>query len=150
MTPKYNIYGEYKLNFVNPIYNEKVPEEALYTTGFYIDNTEKIYHLDDDGQGFVRLITIDQSTGVKTIANTNIGNIDYDNGLIHVKSLRITNLVEPNFCFIIKTKSFDVVSVRSHIVDIPASRVTVNVIEDVTASGTYLGGTNYTFTASRN
>ena len=54
------------------------------------------------------------------------------------------------FYFIIKTQSFDVVSVRNQIVDIPDTRINVSVIQDQTASGTYLGGTNYTFTSSRN
>jgi hypothetical protein len=150
VTPKYNIFGEYTLNFVNPIYNEGVPEEAFYTTGFYIDNTSTTYNLDDDGNGNIRLITINSSTGAKAIVNPSIGSVNYDTGTIKISGLRITNLVEPNFYFIIKTSSYDVASVRNQIVDIPSSRVTVNVIDDVTSSGTYLGGTNYTFTSSRN
>jgi hypothetical protein len=138
------------LNFVNPIYNEGVPEEAFYTTGFYIDNTSTTYNLDDDGNGNIRLITINSSTGAKAIVNPSIGSVNYDTGTIKISGLRITNLVEPNFYFIIKTSSYDVASVRNQIVDIPSSRVIVNVIDDVTSSGTYLGGTNYTFTSSRN
>ena len=150
VTPKYNIYGEYKLNLANPIYSEGVPEEAFYTTGFYIDNTDNAYHLDDDGLGKIRLVKIIQETNQKAIVNDSIGTIDYATGVIKISKLRITNLVEPNFYFIIKTSSFDVVSVRNQIVDIPLNRISVEVIEDATASGTYLGGTNYKFTSSRN
>lgn len=150
VTPKYNIYGEYKLNLANPIYSEGVPEEAFYTTGFYIDNTENVYYLDDDGLGKIRLIRIIAETNEKAIINDNMGSIDYAAGIIKISKLRVTNLLEPNFFFIIKTSSYDVVSVRNQIVDIPLNRVSVNVIEDASSSGTYLGGTNYKFTSSRN
>lgn len=150
VTPKYNTFGEYRLNLANPIYSENVPEEAFYSTGFYIDNTENVYHLDDDGVGNVRLIRIIAETNEKAVINPKIGTIDYTKGIIKISKLRITNLLEPNFYFIIKTDSFDVVSVRNQIVDIPLNRVTVNIIEDATASGTYLGGTNYKFASSRN
>lgn len=150
ITPKYNIYGEYKFNLINPIYSERVPEEAISSTGFYIDDTTKIYKLDDDGVGNIRLVSIVTETGEKNIVNPSIGSVDYAKGLIKISNLRITNLVEPNFYLIIKTSSYDVASVRNQIVDIPASRVTVNILEDATASGTYLGGTNYKFTSSRN
>lgn len=150
ITPKYNIYGEYKLNLVNPIYSERVPEEALSSTSFYIDGTTNVYKLDDDGLGNIRLVNIVAETGEKVVSNASIGTVDYATGLIKISNLRITNLVEPNFCFIIKTSSFDVASVRNQIVDIPAARITVDILEDATSSGTYLGGTNYKFTKSRN
>lgn len=150
MTPKYNISADYKLNIVNPIYNERVPEEAFKSTGFYLDNTSTVYYMDDDGLGKIRVYSVVEGTGEKIIKNSAIGTIDYNTGLISIKGLKITNLVDPNFYFIIKTQSFDVASVRSQIVDIPNARVTVNVIQDLSSSGSYAGGTNYQFTSSRN
>lgn len=148
--PKYNSPAEYKLSIVNPIYNENVPEEAFKSTGFYLDNTDTVYYMDDDGVGNIRVFSVIQGTGEKVIKYSKIGTIDYANGVIKVSGLRITNLLEPNFYFIIKTQSFDVASIRNQIVDIPDSRITVNIIQDQTASGTNLGGTNYKFTSSRN
>jgi hypothetical protein len=148
--PKYNAPATYTLNIVNPIYNEKVPEEALKTTGFYIDNSDTIYYLDDDGVGNIRLYSLITSTGEKIIKNSSIGTINYINGSIVVRGLRITNLVEANFYFIIKTQSYDVVSVRNQIVDIPPERVTIHIIQDTTASTGLISGNNYTFTSSRN
>ena len=150
MTPKYNISADYKLNIVNPIYNERVPEEAFKSSGFYLDNTSTVYYMDDDGLGKIRVYSVVDGTGEKIIKNSAIGTIDYKTGLISIKGLKITNLVDPNFYFIIKTQSFDVASVRSQIVDIPNARVTVNVIQDLSSSGSYAGGTNYQFTSSRN
>jgi len=148
--PRYNAYATYTLNIVNPIYNEKVPEEAFTSTGFYIDNTNIVYYLDDDGIGNIRLYSVIANTGTKVFKNLSIGTIDYENGTITVRGLRITNLLEANFYFIIKTQSYDVISVRNQIVDIPAERVTVNIIQDKTVSTGLISGNNYTFTSSRN
>lgn len=150
VTPKYNMYGEYRLNLVNPIYNEEVPEESFLSTGFYIDTSDVIHYMDDDGQGKIRLFYIVQGTGDKYIVNGNIGTIDYATGVVKISNLKITGLDSANFYFIIKTQSYDVVSVRNQIVDIPSGRINVSLVEDAIASGSRLGGTNYTFTSSRN
>lgn len=149
IAPKYNSYAEYRLNLVNPIYSEGFPEEAFTSTGFYIDDTDNVYYLDDDGVGNVRLFRKIEGTGEKIIQNAKIGSIDYSTGTVKISNLRITSLFDANMYFIIKTASFDVVSIRNQIVDIPAKRVTVSLIEDSIAAGTMIGGTNYTFTASR-
>lgn len=149
MEPRYNVASEYKLKIVNPIYQSGVPEESFMTTGFYIDNTDTIYYLDDDGAGKIRLYSVIAATGKKVIKNAAIGTIDYTNGSIHLKGLRITNLVDPNLYFIFKTASYDILSVRNQIVDIPLNRLTVNVIQDQTNNAGLVSGYNYTFTASR-
>lgn len=150
MTPKYNAAATYALNIHNPIYNESAPEDAFNSTGFYIDNTDTVYYLDDDGHGAVRLYSIIQNTGAKVFKNSNIGTIDYTNGIVKIYGLIITNLLEANFYFIFKTQSYDVVSMRNQIVDIPESRVTVNVIQDKNISTGLISGNNYNFTSSRN
>lgn len=150
MTPKFNVASDYTLSITNPIYNEGVPEEAFTTTGFYLDNTSTVYYMDDDGLGNVRVYSIIEGTGNKIVKYPKIGTINYDSGIVKISGLKITNLLEANFYFKIKTQSFDVVSTRNKIVDIPSSRINVNIIQDITSSGTYLGGTNYQFTSSRN
>lgn len=150
ITPKYNTAAEYRLDIVNPIYNEGVPEEAFKSTGFYLDNTDTVYYMDDDGAGNIRVYSVIQGTGEKVFKYLKIGTIDYNAGIVKISGLKITNLLEPNFYFIIKSQSYDVVSIRNQIVDIPDDRITVTVIQDQTASGTYQGGTNYKFTSSRN
>ena len=150
VTPKFNVASDYSLNIGNPIYNEAVPEEAFTSTGFYLDNTTTVYYMDDDGLGNIRVYSILEGTGNKVVKYPKIGTIDYNAGIIKINALKITNLLQANFYFKIKTQSFDVVSTRNKIVDIPSSRINVNIIQDITSSGTYLGGTNYQFTSSRN
>jgi hypothetical protein len=150
VTPKYNIAAEYRLNIVNPIYNESVPEESFTSTGFYLDNSDTVYYMDDDGSGNVRTYSIVEGTGTKIVNNPKIGAIDYANGVVKISGLKIVNLVDANFYFIIKTQSFDVVSLRNYIVNIPDSRISISVIPDTSLSGITTTANNYTFTSSRN
>ena len=145
MTPKFGATAEYKFNLANPIYTEGVPEEAFYSTGFYIDNTSDVYHMDDDGVGNIRLIRFIAESNKKVIINPKIGTIDYANGVIRVLNLRIVNLADLNFYFIIKTSSFDVVPIRNQIITIPSNRITVSTIENSSDASA-----NYRFTTSRN
>jgi hypothetical protein len=150
--PKFDITAEYKCNIINPIYSSGEPEESFISTGFYIDYTSNVYYLDDDGRGNIRLFRRIEGTNSKVIVNSSLGKstINYKKGIIKISGLKILRLDEPNFKFIIKPQSFDVVSVRNQIVIIPNSRVTVSLVEDTISSGMSTGGTNYTFTSSRN
>lgn len=148
--PKYNVAAEYRLNIVNPIYSENVPEEAFKSTGFYLDNSDTVYYMDDDGFGNIRVYSIVEGTGTKIIKNPKIGTVDYAKGIIKISGLKIVNLLDANFYFVIKTQSFDVVSLRNYIVNIPDSRININVIQDLTVSGVATTANNYTFTSSRN
>jgi len=149
MLPKYNTLSQYKISLINPIYRADVSEASFLSTGFYIDNTTTIYYLDDDGDGNIRLFSVSSETSEKIFKDKFIGTVDYDNGTVDVKALKITNLVDANFYFIFKTASFDVVSVRNQIVDIPLERLNINVIQDQTSNAGLLSGYNYTFTSSR-
>jgi hypothetical protein len=152
ITPKFNTSSQYKINLVNPIYRTGAAsqtEQAFISTGFYIDNTSTVYYLDDDGQGNIRLFSVIAETGVASYKNTSIGTVDYENGIVDIKGLTITNLADANFYFIFKTDSFDVVSIRNQIVDIPLNRLNVTVIQDQSSNAGLISGYNYKFTSSR-
>lgn len=148
--PKFNTTSQYILNLNNPIYSASVPEEAFITNGFYIDTTQRVYYLDDDGNGSIRLYYIVPGTSSKIITNPNIGTIDYNTGKIIVNGLNITNIVENDWYWTIKTSSYDVISNRSQILDIPTSRINVSVIQDASSAGFAPSLTTYKFTTSRN
>jgi hypothetical protein len=147
--PKYDVKAEYKLNLVNPIYQSGLPEEAFTSTGFYLDGGTTVYYLDDDGSGNIRLYTVIAETGEKNIKNASVGTIDYANGRIVIRGLAIVNLLEPNFMFMIKTQSNDVISVRNQIVDIPLDKLQINIIQDNSSSMNLFNGTTYKFSSSR-
>jgi len=148
IVPKYNVASTYTLNLVNPIYTEGVPEESFLSTGFYIDSTDKVYYMDDDGVGNIRLFNIVAGTNEKVFFG-NVGTINYSKGLISVRGLTITNLLEPNLYFKVKTSSYDVLSVRNQIVTIPEDRINVNVLVDNSSTIGRGNAIDYTFTPSR-
>lgn len=148
IVPKYNVASTYTLNLVNPIYTEGVPEESFLSTGFYIDSTDKVYYMDDDGVGNIRLFNIVAGTNEKVFFG-NVGTINYSKGLISVRGLTITNLLEPNLYFKVKTSSYDVLSVRNQIVTIPEDRINVNVLVDNSSTVGRGNAIDYTFTPSR-
>lgn len=159
---KYGSSANYRVNLTNPIYASGVPEQSVLTTGFYIPESTEVMYLEDvptDNEfGILRMFYLKDSVKnyITTIANTdytNIGTVDYNNGIIDIKNLTITGIdtsSDSGFEFIIKPQSNDVVSVRHQLVTIPAEQVTVNIVLDKTVSGDAAGNTNYIFTSSRN
>jgi len=148
IAPRYNVQSQYTITINNPIYSANVPEESFLTTGFYIDNTETVYYLDDDGIGNIRMFSLVSGTGEKVVKG-NYGTVNYSTGTVTINNLYITNLSEPNFYFRFKTESYDVVSAKDQIVTIPDSRITISLV-DSSGSNTSIGNSsNYTFTSSR-
>jgi hypothetical protein len=145
---KYNVSAEYILNVINPLYNSGVAEGAIYSTGFYIKGSEEIHYLDDDGQGFMRLYTLDTNFQ-KIITNPSIGTVDYDKGYIKISNLHITDLADIDFEISMKPQANDVTSALHQIAQIARDHMTVTMVADKTASGDLAAGFNYTFTPSR-
>lgn len=148
VTPKYLTFGEYIINFNNPIYKSNSGDSVI-SKGFFIDSTNTVYYLADDGQGKMYMYSVINETKEKVIKNSNIGSINYDTGQIKITGLYLTNLAETNLYFMIKTLSYDLIPVRNQLIDIPNSRITVSVVEDVLSRGLTASNTNYTFTSSR-
>lgn len=154
ISPRYNVSAEYTLNLINPIYSAGVPEEAVSSTGFYINGSEEIHYLEDDGLGNIRLYynVASSNSGLSTkfVVNPSIGTVDYTNGIINLKNLNITGLADIDWEITIKPQSNDIVSAYTQIAQIARDHLTVLAIPDKTANGDLRGGKNYTFTSSRN
>ena len=145
---KYNVSAQYILNVINPLYNSGLAEGAIYSSGFYIKGSEEIHYIDDDGQGSLRLYTLDTNYQ-KNIANPSIGTVDYDKGYLVISNLHITDLADIDFEISMKPQSNDVVSALNQIAEIARDHMTVDIIADRTANGDLGGGYNYQFTPSR-
>ena len=145
---KYNVSAQYILNVINPLYNSGIAEGAIYSSGFYIKGSEEIHYLDDDGQGSLRLYTLDTNYQ-KNIVNPSIGTVDYDKGYLVISNLHITDLADIDFEISMKPQSNDVVSALNQIAEIARDHMTVDIIADRTANGDLGGGYNYQFTPSR-
>ena len=141
---KYNSNAEYNINIINPI--AKTVSGSLSSTGFLIPGSARVYYLDEDGKGNVRMYYLD-SAQAKVITNPTIGTIDYDAGIINIKNLNITALNDSIFELRIVPASYDVVSALNQIVKVARTELVVNMIADRTVNGDLQAGHNYTFTS---
>lgn len=148
MIVKYNVSAQYTLNIINPLYNSGIAEGAIYSTGLFVKGSDTVHYLDDDGQGLMRLYTLD-SNYQKNVVNPSIGVVDYDKGYIEINNLHITGLADIDFEISMKPQSNDVVSALHQIAEIARDHLTVNVIADRSAAGDLAAGFNYTFTNIR-
>lgn len=148
LEPKYNIFAEYNVNLINPIYFSGVPEDIILSSGFYVIDNEFVHYVTDDGNGNIQLFYLNENN-YRVFVNNNLGTVDYAKGTIFFKNLKITSIVGDTFYLYIKPSSNDVVSALTQIIRISRDDLVINVISDKTASGDLRGGTNYTFTTSR-
>jgi hypothetical protein len=145
---KYNVSAQYVLNIINPLYNSGIAEGAIYSTGLFVKGSNEVHYIDDDGQGFMRLYTLD-SNYQKNIVNPSIGIVDYARGYIELNNLTVTGLADIDFEISMKPQSNDVVSALHQIAEVARDHMTVNVIADKSAAGDLAAGFNYTFTPIR-
>lgn len=140
VVPKFDVNAEYRVNIGNPIYYSEVPEEAIMTTGFYIEGFSEVYYIKDDGIG--NLVLYYNSVSGEVVVNSKIGYYNHKTGLIVIPELTITSLEGNTFEFLIKPQSNDVASVRNQIVVLSENLIEVTVT-------TSRSGSSYLFTSSR-
>lgn len=138
----YGNYARYVVELNNPIYDSGVPEEAVLTNGFYIDDTETVYYIDDNGLGILRLFYYSADTFQKVFVNQNCGSVNYSTGTITINNLKIVGTVESNFEFIVTPHSNDIVSKQNQIVLVDENYLTVKAVRETNLS-------NRPFTNSR-
>jgi hypothetical protein len=147
------VYGEttqYIVRIDNPIYTAGVPEDAVISTGFYLTSSPYIYYFVDDGVGNLRLFHYFANAFNRNYVNNNIGTVDYSKGIITISDINIDRTVDgEDLQFRIIPQSNDVVSVRTQLVTVDQSTVSVNAIVDKISAGNSSGSTNYIFTPSR-
>ena len=123
-------FVRYVIELNNPIYNSGVPEEAIITNGFYIDNTDRIYYIDDDGVGNLRLFYYSQDTYNKIFVNSNYGTVNYDAGIITVNNMNVENTVESDLEFIVIPHSNDVISKHDQLSLISENHLNITAIRE--------------------
>jgi len=82
------IVTDYTSLFADPIL--KKDSSSVYSNKF-VYNTKESY-IEDDGTGTLRIYHIDK-TGKKIISKSNIGTVNYDTGLVVIKQLNVTSIV---------------------------------------------------------
>ncbi len=134
----YNQATNYIVYLANPVYNSGTSEESILSSGFSVLNINQTCYIDDlptEGTpvGVLRLFYFLNSK--KTVLK-NVGTIDYDTGLITIKDVIITNVEGDALILFIKTQSDDITSSRNQIVSIDETKLTITPITN-TSSDTY-------------
>jgi hypothetical protein len=152
-TPTIDTSTRYDVYFRNAIYNPHTGHEPiLSSTGFKITGSDLEMFLDDDGQGNVRRYYFD--SGVKTIANSAQGTINYSTGQITINSLNVSSISNIRGAtssvieLTVTPSSNDIVPVRNQIIEIDIANSNITVEEDTFVGGSTEAGVGYSTTTS--
>ena len=80
---------DYTTLFADPIL--KKSEGSVYSNKFSYNSKDS--HIEDDGNGVLRIYHIDKA-GNKIVSKSNIGTVNYDTGLVVIRQLNITSIVQ--------------------------------------------------------
>ena len=156
-TPTISSSTRYDIYFRNGISNPHAGHKSgsggvISTSGFKVPNDEKIYFLDDDGNGNIRRYYF--VGAVRTYVNTTQGTVNYTTGQITINSLTVAsveNIRGASSTVIevtVEPASYDIVPVRDQIIDIDTANSTITVEADTFVGGSADAGVGYTTTSN--
>ena len=115
----------YQTKFPNGIY-KKLSGSSISTNAFTVGGVKS--YLQDDGNGILQLYTID-GKGRRVITNSNQGTIDYNTGVVQIKSIKIDNIPNDSFIRVYATaKNNDVFVSQNQILLIDETDPTSSII----------------------
>jgi hypothetical protein len=156
-TPTLSSSTRYDIYFRNGIFNPHAGHKSgsggvISTSGFKVSNDEKIYFLDDDGNGNIRRYYF--VGAVRTYVNTTQGTVNYTTGQITINSLTVAsveNIRGASSTVIevtVEPASYDIVPVRDQILEIDTTNSTITVEADTFVGGSADAGVGYTTTSN--
>src|SRR6056300_1554094 len=156
-TPTIGSSTRYDIYFRNGIFNPHAGHKSatggvITTSGFKVPNDEKIYFLDDDGNGNIRRYYFVGS--VRTYVNNTQGTVNYATGQITINSLTIASVENIRGAsstvieITVEPASYDIVPVRDQILDIDTANSTITVEADTFVGGSADAGVGYTTTSN--
>ena len=156
-TPTISSSTRYDIYFRNGIFNPHAGHKSatggvITTSGFKVPNDEKIYFLDDDGNGNIRRYYFVGS--VRTYVNNTQGTVNYATGQITINSLTIASVENIRGAsstvieITVEPASYDIVPVRDQILDIDTANSTITVEADTFVGGSADAGIGYTTTSN--
>lgn len=146
ITPVLNTSVTYKVDIGNPVYNPGLLGSSIISAGFFSAGSTEVFYISDrpDGISDIGALYVFAVRNNVRVPITDIGTIDYTNGIITLTGLNISGLVSSDVSldFTIEPDSNDVVAQRNHIVYVDPTLLTVTpIIEKIAES--------YQFTSSR-
>src|SRR6056300_308841 len=156
-TPTLSASTRYDIYFRNGIFNPHAGHKSgtggvITTSGFKVPNDDKIYFLDDDGNGNIRRYYFVGS--VRTYVNNTQGTVNYATGQITINSLTVASIENIRGAsstvieVTVEPASYDIVPVRDQILDIDTANSTITVEADTFVGGSADAGVGYTTTSN--
>ena len=156
-TPTLSASTRYDIYFRNALHNPHSGHNSaaggiVITTGFKEPNDDKIYFLDDDGQGNIRKYYLVGS--VRTYTNNTQGTINYSTGQITINSLTVASIENIRGAsstvieVTVEPSSNDIVPVRDQILEIDTANSSITVESDTFVGGSADAGVGYTTQSS--
>ena len=156
-TPTISSSTRYDIYFRNGIFNPHAGHKSgsggvISTSGFKVPNDEKIYFLDDDGNGNIRRYYF--VGAVRTYVNNTQGTVNYTTGQITINSLTVASIENIRGAsstvieVTVEPASYDIVPVRDQIIDIDTANSTITVEADTFVGGSADAGVGYTTTSN--
>lgn len=146
ITPVLNAAVTYKVDIGNPVYNPGIAGSSIISAGFLSPGSNEVFYISDRsaGESDIGTLFIFAVRNNVRVPITDIGTIDYSNGIITLTGLNISGLVSSDVAleFTIEPDSNDVAAQRNHIIVVDPNLLTVTpIIEKIAES--------YQFTSSR-
>ena len=146
ITPVLNAAVTYKVDIGNPVYNPGIAGSSIISAGFLSPGSNEVFYISDRsaGESDIGTLFIFAVRNNVRVPITDIGTIDYSNGIITLTGLNIAGLVSSDVAldFTIEPDSNDVAAQRNHIILVDPNLLTVTpIIEKIAES--------YQFTSSR-
>jgi hypothetical protein len=138
--PVYGVAHNYKISVGNPF-----SAGTILTSGFFVDSSSKVYYIDDDGKGILRIFTV--IDGIRSEERV-IGSVDYSQGYFEINNLKITRLNSNQFTLAVTPSSADIASLNNQIVSMDINLLSVSVVVDETTQGRALNGNKFQFTSN--
>lgn len=132
--PVYDTSYSYTANIHNQIYQPNSASDSILSSGFYCDQggQDRICYIDDDPVNKTLRLFYRDANDRKVILNSNIGTVDYNNGIFTITELTVNNIVGGTWTFNINPASNDVIGSRNQFILIDSDTLTVEVIDDQT------------------
>ena len=155
-----NAFAEYQIGFGNRMHISSFTGYNIKSTGFRVSNIQQVVYLSDvpnsDGvTGSLFLFTL-PNTGSRnpTIVRTNVGSIDYINGIIIINAINVISGIEKDGQQVIEIQatptSNDIVGLQDLYLQLDISNSSFEMISDQIASGIDPSASNYIVSSSYN
>lgn len=136
-TPMFGISQVYMIDTGNPISSEDV---SVISSRFYSQYSTLPCYVSQDKYGRLNLYELRIDTTSRLLRS--IGTVDFESGKIITDGILINALYDIDFRFTITTKSNDIIAFKNHILEIPSSEISVNMIVEAASK-------DHVFTYSR-